>query len=58
MGYTLAEGKFSATLSRHNSVKDKIHDLLWQDFLERLQYLIEREEYKPISLMFSANEEP
>lgn len=58
MGYVLAEGKFSATLSRHNSVKDEIHDALWQRFLDELDEIVGSGRYKSINLMYDANEEP
>jgi hypothetical protein len=56
MGYLLVEGKFSASLSRHNSLKDKLHNVMWLDFIERVQALSEREEYKDISILVTADE--
>lgn len=57
MGYLLAEGKFSATLSRHNSKCDRAHDKLWLDFIAKLDKITKMKKYKEINLMFDANVE-
>lgn len=56
MGYMLIDGKFSASLSRHNSLKDIRHDDLWNDFVSKIQMLANNPKYKEINLIIDASE--
>lgn len=51
MGYELVDFKVIASLSRHNSDKDKEHDRLWEDATKRIEEIINDPKYKPIGLI-------
>lgn len=55
MGYNLVSGRFSATLSNHNSPKDVRHEALWLDFLDKIKGISNNPKYKEINLEISAD---
>lgn len=57
MGYEIVEGYFSASLSRHNSQKDKEDGSLWLDFVNRIKEIADEEKYSKIFLTVGANVE-
>jgi hypothetical protein len=52
MGETMETFTITITKSSHNSVQDKIDDLLWEDLKERIAALCEKEIYKSISPLY------
>jgi hypothetical protein len=57
MGSLRAEGRFFATLSRHNSSKDTRHDELWLDFIDKIKQISSNPKYREINLDIQANTE-
>jgi hypothetical protein len=51
MGYEQMSLVISATVSRHNSDRDKRHDELWQEVKDRIDEIIEDPKYAEIILM-------
>jgi hypothetical protein len=58
MGNLFIEGKFTASLSRHNSERDTRHNQLWLDFITSIQHLASNPKYKEILLSIDADKEP
>lgn len=50
MGYEMVTFRAVADLSRHNSERDREHNELWNDFLDRVDAICEEEKYRPILL--------
>lgn len=50
MGYDSATLRVSASLSRHNSPKDKEHDKLWDEFVSRVTAIAKEEKFQAIYL--------
>jgi hypothetical protein len=50
MGHEYVVGKFSASLSRHNSPKDYRHDELWLDFIKKIKEISTNPKYTEILL--------
>lgn len=54
MGRLELEGYFSAVVARTNTPKDKRHDALWLDFLDKIKYIANNPKYKEINLHISS----
>jgi hypothetical protein len=51
MGYLHVEFKIVASVSRHNSDKDKEHDELWEDVIRRVDEIMKDPKYSEIQVM-------
>lgn len=50
MGYETMRREIFASVSRHNSERDREHDELWEDACRRIQEVIQDPKYIPIGL--------
>jgi hypothetical protein len=51
MGYEHVEFKIVASVSRHNSDKDKKHDELWAEVIKRVEEIMNDPKYDEIQVM-------
>jgi hypothetical protein len=55
MGYDSRRIEITASVSRHNSENDALHDALWEDLGTRVSAIVNEPQYEEILAMISGN---